>query len=71
MWILNVRADSFYDGGKHKSLKEILKSKDDQMKNINNEIANITKLTVGKITNMELSDNELTKVIETHKGNFN
>ena len=51
--------------------KEILKSKDDQMKNINNEIANITKLTVGKITEIELSDNELNKVIETHKGSFN
>ena len=51
--------------------KEILKSKDDQMKNINNEIANITKLTVGKITDIELSDNELNKVIETHKGTFN
>ena len=51
--------------------KEILKSKDDQMKNINNEIANITKLTVGKITDIELSENELNKVIETHKGSFN
>ena len=51
--------------------KEILKSKDDQMKNINNELVNITKLTVGKITDIELSDNELNKVIETHKGNFN
>ena len=51
--------------------KEILKNKDDQMKNINNEIANITKLTVGKITDLELSDNEINKVIETHKGSFN
>ena len=51
--------------------KEILKSKDDQMKNINNEIANITKLTVRKITDIELSDNELNKVIETHKGSYN
>ena len=41
------------------------------MKNINNEIANITKLTVGKITDIELSDNELNKVIETQKGSFN
>ncbi len=48
-----------------------LSSKDDQMKNINNEIVNITKLTVGKITDIELPDNELNKVIETHKGNFN
>ena len=51
--------------------KEILKNKDDQMKNINNEIANITKLTVGKIADIELSDSELNKVIETNKGIFN
>ena len=51
--------------------KEILKSKDNQMKNINNEIVNITKLTVGKITDVELSDSEINKVIETHKGSFN
>ena len=51
--------------------KEILKSRDDQMKNINNEIANITKLTVRKITDVELSDGEINKVIETHKGSFN
>ncbi len=51
--------------------KEILKSKNDQMKNINNEIANITKLTVGKITDIKLSDDEINKVIETHKGSFN
>ena len=50
---------------------EIIKSKDNQMKNINNEIANITKLTVGKIIKIELSDNEINKVIETHKGSFN
>ena len=41
------------------------------MKNINSEIANITKLTVGKITDVELLDNEINKVIETHKGSFN
>ena len=51
--------------------KEILKSKNDQMKNINNEIASITKLTIGKITDIQLSENELNKVIETHKGSFN
>ena len=51
--------------------KEIVKNKDNQMKNINDEIANITKLTVGKITEIELSDSEINKVIETHKGGFN
>ena len=50
---------------------EILKIKDNQMKNINKEIANITKLTIGKITDIELSENELNKAIETHKGSFN
>ena len=38
---------------------------------VRHEIVNITKLTVGKITDIELSDNELNKVIETHKGSFN
>ena len=51
--------------------KEIIKNKNDQMKNINNEIANITKLTLGKIADIEVSDNEINKVIETHKGSFN
>ena len=51
--------------------KEIVKNKDNQMKNINDEIANITKLTVGKITEIELSDNEINKVIETHRGRYN
>ena len=51
--------------------KEILKSKDNQMKNINDEIANISKLAVGKITNLKISDDSLNKAIETYKGNFN
>ena len=50
---------------------EILKSKNDQIKNINNEIADITKLTIGKITDIELSENELNEVIKTQKGSFN
>ena len=51
--------------------KEIKKNKDNQMKNINNEIANITKLTLGKITDIELSDSDLNKVIETNKVSLN
>ena len=43
---------------------EILKSKDDQMKNINDEIANITKLTVRKITDIEFSLGRLTISID-------
>ena len=53
------------------AIQEILKNKDDQIKNISNEIINITKLTVGKIADIELSDNDLNKVIETQKGSFN
>ena len=51
--------------------KEIKKNKDNQIKNINNEIANITKLTLGKITDIELSDSDLNKVIETNKVSLN
>ena len=51
--------------------KEIKKNKDNQIKNINNEIANITKLTLGKITDIELSDSDLNKLIETNKVSLN
>ena len=51
--------------------KEIKKNKDNQIKNINDEIANITKLTLGKITDIELSDSDLNKVIETNKVSLN
>jgi len=51
--------------------KEIKKNKDNQIKNINNEIANITKLTLGKLTDIELSDSDLNKVIETNKVSLN
>ena len=51
--------------------KEIKKNKDNQIKNINDEIANITKLTLRKITDIELSDSDLNKVIETNKVSLN
>ena len=41
------------------SEKEILRSKESQMKNIDNEIANITKITVSKITNLSISESEI------------
>tara|TARA_B100000575_G_C22992534_1_gene572231 strand:+ start:259 stop:750 length:492 start_codon:yes stop_codon:yes gene_type:complete len=50
------------------SEKEILRSKELQMKNIDSEIANITKITVSKITNLNISDREIEQVIKTHKG---
>ena len=50
------------------SEKEILKSKESQMKNIDNEIANITKITISKITNLSISESEIEQAIKTRKG---
>ena len=50
------------------SEKEILRSKESQMKNIDSEIANITKITVSKITNLDISNSEIEKSIKTQKG---
>ena len=50
------------------SEKEILRSKELQMKNIDSEIANITKITVSKITNLDISNSEIEKAIKTQKG---
>ena len=50
------------------SEKEILRSKESQMKNIDNEIANITKITVSKITNLSISELEIEQAIKTRKG---
>ena len=50
------------------SEKEILRSKESQMKNIDNEIANITKITVSKITNLSISESEIEQALKTRKG---
>ena len=50
---------------------EIFKNKDSQMKNINDEIANITKITIEKIIDIQVSDIALNETIEKYKGNFN
>ena len=50
------------------SEKEILRSKESQMENIDSEIANITKITVSKITNLDISNSEIEKSIKTQKG---
>ena len=50
------------------SEKEILRSKELQMKNIDSEIANITKITVSKITNLDISNAEIEQAIKTQKG---
>ena len=50
---------------------EILKNKNSQMKNINDEIANITKITIEKIIDIQISDIALNETIEKYKGNLN
>ena len=54
-----------------KSEEDILKNRDDQMKNIQKELEDITKFTISKITNVELSGDEISKAIKTHKGQIN
>tara|TARA_B100000674_G_C37871420_1_gene929684 strand:- start:741 stop:1232 length:492 start_codon:yes stop_codon:yes gene_type:complete len=54
-----------------KSEKDIQKNRDDQIKNIDKEIINITKLTVSKIINVDLSDSDITKTIKSQKGALN
>ena len=51
--------------------KEILINRDNQMKIIESEIASITKITVAKITNLKLSDNDINQAIKSHKGILN
>ena len=53
------------------SEKEIIKNKESQMKNINDEIANITKITLTKISGMKLSDSVIDQAIKSYKGNLN
>ena len=53
------------------SEKQIIKNRDSQMKNINDEIANITKVTVAKISDLKLSDNDINQAIKILKGKLN
>ena len=53
------------------SEKKIIKNRDSQMKNINDEIANITKITVAKISDLRLSDNDINQAIKIFKGKLN
>ena len=53
------------------SEKEILKSRDDQIKKIDHEIANLTKLTVSKITNLDLTNSDIDKAIKSVKESLN
>ena len=51
--------------------KKILENKNNQLKNINEEIFNITKITVNKIIDINLSDNEIEKVIKAKEETIN
>lgn len=53
------------------SEKEINNNKENQMKNINSEITNITKLTLEKIANINISNEDLNNAIELTKGKLN
>ena len=54
-----------------KSEKEIMKNRDNEIKNIDKEILNITKITVSKLTNIDLSDNEINSIIKSKKEALN
>ncbi len=49
---------------------EIIKNRDDQLNKINDEIANITKLALSKVSDLNLSDNDIKNAIKS-KGALN
>ncbi|MAV63711.1 MAG: hypothetical protein CMG00_00795 [Candidatus Marinimicrobia bacterium] len=49
---------------------EIIKNRDDQLNKINDEIANITKLALSKVSDLNLSDNDIKDAIKS-KGALN
>ena len=53
------------------SEKEILKNRDEQIKSINSEIVQITKLTVSRIVKLNISDDEIDKAVKSHRGSLN
>ncbi len=53
------------------SEKVIIKNRDDQINEINNEISNITKITVSKIANLNFSETDIEKAIKSYKGYIN
>ncbi len=53
------------------SEKEIIKNRELQMKTINEEISNITKITVSKISDLKLSDSVVNQAIQSFKGKIN
>tara|TARA_Y100000768_G_scaffold187097_1_gene140179 strand:+ start:241 stop:732 length:492 start_codon:yes stop_codon:yes gene_type:complete len=53
------------------SEKVIMKNRDNEIKNIDKEILNITKITISKLTNIDLSDNEINSIIKSKKEAIN
>ena len=53
------------------SEKEILKNRDEQIKNIDSEIVQITKLTVSRIAKLNISDSEIDGAVKNHRGSLN
>ena len=53
------------------SEQEIIKSRDKQMKDINDEIIKITKVTVAKISDLNVSDSVIDEAIKSYKGAIN
>ncbi len=53
------------------SEEEIIKNRDEQMKNIKTEVASITKITVAKISDLQLSENDINQAIKSNEGNLN
>ena len=54
-----------------RSEKEIIKNRDEEVKNINSEIINITKITVAKISDLKLSDSVVEQAVKSFKGSIN
>tara|TARA_Y100000768_G_scaffold366162_1_gene328091 strand:+ start:234 stop:725 length:492 start_codon:yes stop_codon:yes gene_type:complete len=53
------------------SEKQILKNRDDQMKNIDEEILKITKIMVSKISDLKLTDSVVEEAVKSFKGSIN
>ena len=53
------------------SEKEILKNRDAEIKNINDEIGKITKITVAKILDINPTDSVVDQAVKSYKGTIN
>ena len=63
--------DLAFDICERKELKEIFKNKDEQMKNIDEEIINITKITVSKISDLDISNSDINNALKIQKKGIN